>query len=436
MTERKKFVCLFLCVCLCMAMGILPASAAKESDKTPVFADGMAQPVLTYTNLRESDYTNEGSDILRFCVYIETDYDTDSDGMADLVEALVQVPRPAAEGAFKAATIYDPTPYGAGTVDEDEMNSTIRMNPVPFDYSRLYEPGEKRTPVGCVSTLEAAEAADPECWNYKVPFSNLDGYAYAEEYDYYLVRDFAVVEAGGIGTYGSEGYELCGLGLERADFVVGQGQQVQGETATADCLQHLLAGRCGQDEIGVRGDVFQSLEEGVRRGIVHAVRLGDNDHAHAVSLECEGGSHGTDEPDRDFGTGTEHVNPVGILENFFDVGLLKVFDRLGGTASRHVIGAFRVGFLAFHGNHPVVGDATVDSHLAAKAMPARAHVRVAALQSLGHLDSEGLLANACRTVDKNRLRESVLAKSRHQADSLAFLRRGAIQSVLNHFCFK
>ena len=215
MTERKIFVCLFLCVCLCMAMGILPASAAKESDKTPVFADGMAQPVLTYTNLRELDYTNEGSDILRFCVYVETDYDTDSDGMADLVEALVQVPRPAAEGAFKAATIYDPTPYGAGTVDEDEMNSTIRMNPVPFDYSKLYEPGEKRTPAGCVSTLDAAEAADPECWNYKVPFSNSEGYSYAEEYDYFLVRDFAVVEAGGIGTYGSEGFELCGLGLER-----------------------------------------------------------------------------------------------------------------------------------------------------------------------------------------------------------------------------
>ena len=213
--KKEQRICLFLCICLCLTMGIFPAFAATEAGKTPVFEDGMAQPVLTYTNLRESDYTNEGSDILRFCVYIETDYDTDSDGMADLVEALVQVPRPAAEGAFKAATIYDPTPYGAGTVDEDEMNSTIRMNPVPFDYSRLYEPGEKRTPVGCVSTLEAAEAADPECWNYKVPFSNLDGYAYAEEYDYYLVRDFAVVEAGGIGTYGSEGYELCGLGLER-----------------------------------------------------------------------------------------------------------------------------------------------------------------------------------------------------------------------------
>ena len=207
--------CLFLCFCLFLAMGILPASAAKADSLTPVFEGGMAQPVFSYTNLRDTDYTNEGSDILRFCVYVETDYDTDSDGMADLVEVLVQVPRSAAEGVFKAATIYDPTPYGAGTVDENEMNSTIRMNPVPFDYSRLCEPGAKRIPIGCVSTLDAAEAADPESWNYTVPYSNDKGYSYARLYDYYLVRGFAVVEAGGIGTYRSQGYELCGLSLER-----------------------------------------------------------------------------------------------------------------------------------------------------------------------------------------------------------------------------
>ena len=127
----------------------------------------------------------------------------------------VQVPRSAAEGVFKAATIYDPTPYGAGTVDENEMNSTIQMNPVPFDYSRLCEPGAKRIPIGCVSTLDAAEAADPESWNYNVPYSDDKGYSYARLYDYYLVRGFAVVEAGGIGTYHSQGYELCGLSLER-----------------------------------------------------------------------------------------------------------------------------------------------------------------------------------------------------------------------------
>ena len=187
----------------------------ETSSKELVFADGMAQPILKYTNLRAEDYTNEGSDILRYCVYVETDHDTDGDGKADLVEALVQVPRFAAEGGFRAATIYDPTPYGAGTVDETSMDSSPLLNPVPFDYDKLYEKGEKRTPKGSMTTLEAAAEADPESWNYKVPYSDATGYCYAQSYDYYLVRGFAVVEAGGIGTYGSEGYELCGFDLER-----------------------------------------------------------------------------------------------------------------------------------------------------------------------------------------------------------------------------
>ncbi|MCR4655401.1 MAG: prolyl oligopeptidase family serine peptidase [Lachnospiraceae bacterium] len=192
-----------------------PSAEDEVQAKEPLFTDGMAQPILEYTNLRAEDYTNEGSDILRFCVYVETDHDTDSDGKADLVEALVQIPRAAAEGGFKAATIYDPTPYGAGTVEETSMDSSRLMNPVPFDYDKLYEPGEKRTPKGSMTTLEAADEADPECWNYEVPYSKALGYGYAQIYDYYLVRGFAVVEAGGIGTYGSEGFELCGFDLER-----------------------------------------------------------------------------------------------------------------------------------------------------------------------------------------------------------------------------
>lgn len=213
---RKRTFFLFGIMITVLTAAVCSGSyAAKDTARIPEFENGMAQPVFGYTNLRDVNYTNEGSDILRFCVYVETDYDTDSDGKADLVEAFVQVPRSAAEGAFKAATIYDPTPYGAGTVEENPMNSVVRMNPVPFDYSRLCEPGAKRTPIGCVTTLDAAEAADPESWNYTVPFSNDKGYSYARMYDYYLVRGFAVVEAGGIGTYHSEGYELCGLSLER-----------------------------------------------------------------------------------------------------------------------------------------------------------------------------------------------------------------------------
>ncbi len=35
-----------------------------------------------------------------------------------------------------------------------------------------------------------------------------------EWYDYYLVRGFAVVECGGLGTKGSDGFETCGTDLE------------------------------------------------------------------------------------------------------------------------------------------------------------------------------------------------------------------------------
>ena len=223
MGRSAKLMAAFLCMGLsCSSLfgcGAAPggelSTATEVSVDKLVFEDGMAQPILTYTNLRDEDYTNEGSDILRYCVYVETDHDTDGDGKADLVEALVQVPRAAAEGKFEAATIYDPTPYGAGTVEERSENVNPVLNPVPFDYEKLYEPGEKRTPTGETSTLEAASVADPVSWNYAVPVTGAIGYAFAQEYDYYLVRGFAVVEAGGIGTYGSEGFELCGSDLER-----------------------------------------------------------------------------------------------------------------------------------------------------------------------------------------------------------------------------
>ena len=212
----KKIMMLILC--LCLAAGIVPATAeegAGDTGKVPEFYSGEALPVFRCSNLRSSDYTNENSDILRFCVYVETDHDTDGDGKADLVEVLAQVPRAAAEGHYRAGVIYDPTPYGPGTVEENEMNSYMVMEPVPFDYGELYTPGEKRTPTGSITTLEAAKYADPSSWNYKVPYSGETGYTYAREYDYFLVRGFAVVEAGGIGTFGSEGFELCGFDLER-----------------------------------------------------------------------------------------------------------------------------------------------------------------------------------------------------------------------------
>ena len=196
------------------AVLLITFGGCGSSAGSPVFEDGMAQPVFKYTNLRDPSYTNDGSDILRYCVYVETDHDTDGDGKADLVKVLMQVPRAAAEGHYKAATIYDPTPYGAGTVDVYDEKTAELYNPVPFDYNDLYSPGKKRVPEWTMTTLEAAEDTDPMLWNYTVPYTEAEGFMYADAYDYFLVRGFAVAESGGIGTYGSEGYELCGMDLE------------------------------------------------------------------------------------------------------------------------------------------------------------------------------------------------------------------------------
>lgn len=207
-----------------LAVFVLAACAVPAWAEEPLpgdgglrIEDGTLLPMCEYSDPRDPKYSNENSDILRFCVYVETDNDTDNDGMADLVKALVQVPRAAVEGKFKAATIYDPTPYGVGTYEEAYNDPESMFSKTPFDYDSLYRACEKRTPAGEMSTMDCALAARPDRdWNYTVPqTSGKQGYSYLINYDYYLVRGFAVVEASGIGTYGSEGFELCGTHLER-----------------------------------------------------------------------------------------------------------------------------------------------------------------------------------------------------------------------------
>lgn len=211
-----KVLLLMLLALVVLLQNGAPSLAENVTDGTLIVRDGMLQPMLQYSDPRASDYSNAESEILRYCVYVETDHDTDDDGLADLVKVMVQVPRPAAEGKYKAATIYDPTPYSAGTCEEYAEETYSMYVEAGFDYSRLYQPGEKRTPEGESSTLEAALSARPKKdWNYTVPYSGETGYFTLQDYDYYLVRGFAVVLACGIGTYGSEGFELCGMDLER-----------------------------------------------------------------------------------------------------------------------------------------------------------------------------------------------------------------------------
>ena len=186
--------------------------SAPRYDGLPHFEKGMAKQMTAYS---DPETPNAESEILRFCVYVETDLDTDGDGMADLVKVFVQVPKSAAQGKYKAAAVYDPTPYPAGVREKIDGNHPDPYTAAKFDLAKLNTIGKKRESAGRISSYEAAMSAAPSDWNYSVPGTSLPGYYMKTSYDYFLVRGFAIVESGGIGTYGSEGFELCGTHQER-----------------------------------------------------------------------------------------------------------------------------------------------------------------------------------------------------------------------------
>ena len=192
----------------------LKGAMKDGSAHEPLFVNGMAQPIFPFTTgAVKEGYSNEDSDIIRYCVYVETNYDTDDDGKLDLVKALVQVPRAAAEGDYKAATIYEARPYITGCTElygyEDDLYNTGN-----FDIKAMYNTPAARKPVGSATTEKAAAAANSADWYYWNPEEKMMDYEDLDWYDYYLVRGYAVVECGGLGTRGSEGFETCGSDLE------------------------------------------------------------------------------------------------------------------------------------------------------------------------------------------------------------------------------
>lgn len=186
-------------------------TAMSAEKKAPLFLNGMAQPIFPYTTGANHEYSNDKSDIIRYCVYVETNHDTDGDGKLDLVKTFIQLPRAAAEGDYKAGVIYEARPYITGCTD----NSLEYIDePVGFD---MYASPEPRVSAGSTTTMEAAAAANSADWYYWNPYEDFEGFMDYEDldwYDYYLARGFAVVECGGLGTRGSEGFETCGSDLE------------------------------------------------------------------------------------------------------------------------------------------------------------------------------------------------------------------------------
>ena len=199
-----------------MLLGMaMPAtvSAAQTGEKGMKIVNGSAQPIVQYSDARAEGYSNDNSDILRFSVCVETDYDTDLDGKPDLIKAYVQVPRAAAEGYYKAPVIYEARPYTmgknySGFTDADET----------VDDEQLKAKPAKRTPSGSVTTLQAASQENMANWNVTFGTSSTIYPIRIGMYNYSLVRGFAVIQAAGLGTYGSEGILCTGTEMETQAF--------------------------------------------------------------------------------------------------------------------------------------------------------------------------------------------------------------------------
>ena len=192
--------------------------AYRAEKKSPLFLNGRAQPIFPYTTgeKEDQDYKYEDSQIVRFPVYVETDYDTDADGKPDLVKAIVQLPKAVAQGDFKAATILEARPYVAGTLDENYV--TLESLGLPtdgsYDMKKLREQPAKRHAVASETTVEAAKKAKASDWYYYSPYEYIYDYEDLNWYDYFLVRGYAFISSAGLGTKGSEGFNTTGSDLE------------------------------------------------------------------------------------------------------------------------------------------------------------------------------------------------------------------------------
>lgn len=192
--------------------------AYRAEKKSPLFLNGRAQPIFPYTTgeKEDQDYKYEDSQIVRFPVYVETDYDTDADGKPDLVKAIVQLPKAVAQGDFKAATILEARPYVAGTLDENYV--TLESLGLPtdgsYDMKKLHSQPAKRQPVSSETIVEAAKKAKASDWYYYSPYEYIYDYEDLNWYDYFLVRGYAFISSAGLGTKGSEGFNTTGSDLE------------------------------------------------------------------------------------------------------------------------------------------------------------------------------------------------------------------------------
>jgi X-Pro dipeptidyl-peptidase len=208
-------------------------TALNKYPMEPYFVNGFAQPIFYYGN--SSYYDTSGEGVVRFLVYVETNYDTDHDGKLDMIKVMVQLPRAALTQGMKCATIYHAQPYNEGTNGSGVSfpsalqapgNAWLAANG-PFTHDKLYRTPPPRVPAGEMTTAEAAAKADWRDWRYNYTYnstalnatvvwgvSNGNQISSLNMNDYFVVRGFALVSSAGLATVGGEGLSSMGTDIE------------------------------------------------------------------------------------------------------------------------------------------------------------------------------------------------------------------------------
>ncbi len=184
------------------------SSEAPEINPAIKVVDGKCEPNYRYSAAVTS--TIENSNISRFTVYIETDYDTDLDGKNDLIKAYIQLPKEVLIQNYKIASIIQASPYTAATVD-GEYEGFLTGEGLISD-EQLKHSGTTREVTEEIDVLTHANSMDKNEFYYQVGDQHF--YNEGEENNYFLVRGFAYINVGGYGTYGSEGIQTNGSRLE------------------------------------------------------------------------------------------------------------------------------------------------------------------------------------------------------------------------------
>lgn len=219
-----------------MAEGLPPA---------PLIFEGKARPIFAYDTM------------IRECVYVESQLDTDQDGMRDLIKVWITRPLLTAHG-MKAPVILEASPYTGG-IDFDHYH--INGEELDYDTARYRHVTNTvfRESYACGQTRERTETLSGEQLNTLPPARITKRFAGTEDMErfeksamapvsgnvlrdekYMTVRGFASAMCGVTGSKGCQGLGDAGGEREKKsvaaviDWFCGRGKAYTNET---DCIE-------------------------------------------------------------------------------------------------------------------------------------------------------------------------------------------------------